>query len=555
MEAPAAEFSAATREEYWERLGDEQYDLLVIGGGITGAGVARDAAGRGLSVALLEAGDFGCGTSSRSSRLIHGGLRYLETFDLKLVFEASAERRTLLKIAPHLVHPLSFLFPVYRGEGVGLVKLLAGMWVYDALSLFRNIERHRMLSPAAVTQREPHIRARGLDGGAVYYDAQVDDARLTLAVIRAAHEAGAVTVPRAVVTGFLRDGDAITGAVVHDRFSGAEKEVRAKVVLNATGPWSDRVRRTADPEAALRLRPTKGVHIQVRRERLGNTGALIFTSFVDGRVMFVLPWGDFTYIGTTDTDREGRPQDAKADPADIHYLLDSVNGLFPRAGLRPSDVVSTWSGVRPLLAPPKKSRSTSETSREHEIWRDPNGLLNIAGGKLTTYRVMAAEAVEEVATILARDHGVECGICLTDELPLPGAPVEEWEAFVTGLKARGKHVGLSPEQCDHLAHAYGTDAHHIIDAVQRDPTLAEPILAGFPYLRAEIPHAVHHEMALTLEDLLRRRLHLFYEATDGGLEAAHAIAEAMALEPCLDWDQPEVASQITAYQAEVRKTR
>ncbi len=555
MEESSPEFSAGTRSANWEKLDGRIFDLLVIGGGITGAGIARDAAGRGLEVALVEAGDFASGTSSRSSRLIHGGLRYLETFDLRLVFEASAERRTLLKIASHLVHPLSFLFPVYRGEGVGLLKLAAGMWLYDALSLFRNIRRHRMLGVQQVTEREPGLRTRGLEGGAVYYDAQVDDARLTLAVMRAAHDAGTLALSYTSVTDFLRGDRGIDGVRVRDMLSGESKELRARVVLNATGPWSDRIRRIADPEAPLKLRPTKGVHIQVRRERIGNTGAIIFPSFVDGRVMFVLPWGDFTYIGTTDTDREGRPEDARADAADIHYLLDSANGLFPRAGLTPHDVLSTWSGVRPLLAPPEKGRSASATSREHEIWKDPNGLLNVAGGKLTTYRVMAAQAVDSAARNLSRDFGVESGDCFTDEIPLPGTPLEEWNDFAARLSMRGSNSGITADQSEHLARAYGTEADAILTAIEANPDLATPILPPHPYLRAEIAHAVRQESAITLEDLMRRRLHLFYEAADGGVQVARQVAEMMAAETCLAWAPEEIDRQVDAYTAVVEATR
>ncbi|HEX8431292.1 MAG TPA: glycerol-3-phosphate dehydrogenase/oxidase, partial [Longimicrobium sp.] len=402
-------FSAEARAEHWNALAGETWDVLVIGGGVTGAGIARDAAGRDLRVALVDAGDIAHGTSSRSSRLVHGGLRYLETYDFRLVFEASAERRRLLALAPHLVHPLPFLFPVFRKGPVGRRKLQAGMWLYDTLSLFRNISRHRMLSRRQVAAEEPMLRMDNVVGAALYYDASVDDARLALANARGAHEAGAAVVPHAEVVGFIRDEDVIRGARVRDTLTGATTEVAARVVINATGPWSDELRRLADPEAAPRLRPTKGVHIMVERERLGNHNAITFRSPVDGRVMFVLPWGDFSYVGTTDTDYHGAPADVAADADDVRYLLDSANSLFPRARLTDADVVSTWAGLRPLLAPPEAGSelSASATSREHEIWQDRSGLLNIAGGKLTTYRVMAAEAADVAARILRERHGVE----------------------------------------------------------------------------------------------------------------------------------------------------
>ena len=529
----------------------------MIGGGITGAGVARDAAGRGLRVALVEGGDLAQGTSSRSSRLIHGGLRYLETFDFRLVFEASAERRRLLALAPHLVHPLPFLFPVFRSGPVGRRKLQAGMWLYDLLSLFRNISRHRMLSPTAVAFAEPALRTEGVVGAALYYDASVDDARLTLANARAAHEAGAAVVPHAAVTGFMREGALVVGARVQDRIGGAVKEVRARVVLNATGPWSDEVRRLADPRAKPRPRTTKGVHIMIPRERLPNRNAITFRSPVDGRVMFVLPWGDFSYVGTTDTDYRGSPADVRADAADVAYLLESANSIFPAARLAPADVVSTWAGLRPLLAPEETEggRSESATSREHEIWTDRSGLLNIAGGKLTTYRVMAAEAADEAARILRERHGVESSASRTADLPLPAAPAEAWDDFAGRVRDDAAALGLDEAVALHLARFYGTEAGEVLAEVRRDRSLGTRLVASLPYLRAEIARAVRHEMTTTLEDLLIRRLHLFYEARDGGLDVAREVAERMAAEPGIGWGTAEVERQVERYRAAVAATR
>ncbi|HEX2188213.1 MAG TPA: glycerol-3-phosphate dehydrogenase/oxidase, partial [Longimicrobiaceae bacterium] len=430
--SPRPPFSPSARAGHLEALRRERFDLLVVGGGITGAGVALDAATRGLRVALVEAGDLAEGTSSRSSRLVHGGLRYLETGDFRLVFEALAERRRLLELAGHLVHPLPFLFPLYRSGAVGYRKLQAGMWLYDLLSLFRGVRRHRMLRRHALLAVEPALLREGLVGGAEYYDASVDDARLTVAVARAAHDAGAAVVPHAAVTGFLPGGDgAVRGARVRDALGGETFEVRADVVVNATGPWSDRLRRLADPEALPRLRPTKGVHVVLPGERVGNAGALIFPSPVDGRIMFVLPWGAFTYVGTTDTDFEGDPYDAGATAEDVAYLLESANALFPAARLAPEDVLSTWTGVRPLLAPQRGEDGVAEsaTSREHEIWRDAGGLVTVAGGKLTTYRVMAAETVDFALEVLREARSVAAGESATADLRLPGAPEGEWTAF------------------------------------------------------------------------------------------------------------------------------
>jgi len=547
-------FSAAARREHWDALPGRVFDLLVIGGGITGAAAARDAAGRGLSVALVDAGDFGGGTSSRSSRLIHGGLRYLETYGFSLVFEASAERRRLLALAPHLVHPLPFVFPVYQGGPTPFLMLQAGMWLYDALSLFRNIRRHRVLSRDDVRREEPRLRTGGLAGAALYYDASVDDARLTLANARGAHESGARVVSHAEVVGFLDEGG-MAGARVRDRVSGAEAEVRARVVVNATGAWSDAVRRLADPSAKPRLRTTKGVHVLVERDRIGNRNAITVQSPIDGRVMFVLPWGDFSYVGTTDTDYHGSPADVRPDAADVDYLLKSANSVFPEAKLTAADVVSTWAGVRPLLAPAQGGAKESATSREHEIWWDRSGLLSIAGGKLTTYRVMAEQLVDRAADRLLTRHKVESGISPTEDLPLPGAPDGPWTEFAARIVADADAVGVGGEVGRHLSRAYGDDADALLAAIRADRALGERIVPAQPYVWAEVPHAVNREMAMSLDDLLIRRLHLFYEARDGGLSVARAVAERMAAEPGIGWDAAEIERQVERYRVLVEETR
>ncbi|HSB55456.1 MAG TPA: glycerol-3-phosphate dehydrogenase/oxidase, partial [Gemmatimonadales bacterium] len=341
-------------------------DLLVIGGGITGAGIARDAAMRGLRTILVDQHDLGFGTSSRSSRLIHGGLRYLEEGDLKLVFEALRERKVLLTTAPHLVRPLPFTFPVHQGDRVPLWKLWAGIWLYDLLAAFRNVRWHRLLGKRSLLRQEPMLRERGLVGGVQYYDAQCDDARLVLATVRSAMQHGALVANYATVEDLIRTDGQIRGARVRDMLDDSTGVVHAQVVVNATGPWCDRVRRLEDPAATPLLRPTKGAHVMVRRERLGNASAITLTSPIDGRVMFVLPWGDFSYIGTTDTDTTESPDEVRASPADVIYLLRSANAAFPNARLTEEDVLSTWAGLRPLIAP-EAFVGASQVPREHLI--------------------------------------------------------------------------------------------------------------------------------------------------------------------------------------------
>jgi glycerol-3-phosphate dehydrogenase len=555
MNTDGGSFGAAARAEGWRRLGEEVYDLLVIGAGITGCGIARDAGCRGLRVALVDAQDLAGGTSSRSSRLVHGGLRYLETFDFDLVFEALRERRRLLELAPHLVRPLPFLFPVFRGDPTGLLKLGAGMWLYDTLSLFRSPRRHRMLGVNGTLQQEPRLRTDGLLGAALYYDAQVDDARLTLAIARGAREAGADVVSYASVRSIRFAPDSPAHVGVRDELTGREVGVRARVVLNAAGPWSDAVRQIADPAVSPRLRPTKGVHLLFDRQRVGNRQALIFRSGVDGRVMFVLPWGTHTYVGTTDTEYSGDPGTAEADDADITYLLDSVNRIFPSAKLSEGDVISTWAGVRPLLSSEYEADlSASATSREHAIWRDGRGLVNIAGGKLTTYRSMAAEAVDRVSRILLEEWRVESGSCYTEFLPLPGAPEEDWDTFVWQFGREADRLALPAGAATHIAERYGADAAALLERVARDPSLGKPILPGFPYLWVDVAHAAREEMALTLEDVLRRRLQLFYLARDGGLSIAARVATCMAEAVGLEGGA-QVEEQVAVYEAAVRRTR
>jgi glycerol-3-phosphate dehydrogenase len=551
-----ASFSAADRERWWSTLGSEVFDLLIVGGGITGVGMALDAAGRGLAVALVDAGDIGGGTSSRSSRLVHGGLRYLETFDFDLVFEALRERRRLLELAPHLVNPVPFLYPVFAGDATGLAKLAAGMWLYETLSLFRSPRRHRIFGRAGALAAEPKLRSEGLRGGALYFDAQVDDARITLAIAQAAARTGAAVVTYAKVEALDLERDRIGEATVRDRLSGRTVVARARLVVNATGPWSDRIRALSDPSVTRRLRTTKGAHILVPRDRVGNRGAVIFRSIVDGRVMFVLPWQDFTYIGTTDTEFAGDPGEALADAADVRYLLDSANGIFPRAGLDESSIVSSWAGVRPLLAPdPREKLSASATSREHAIWRDPSGLLNIAGGKLTTYRSMAAEGTIHAARILREEFAVSSGEFYTEFLPLPGAPQDGPETLVETLRLSSAGTEVPPAALQSLVSRYGAEARQVLAIAENDAKLATPIVPGRPYIRAEIVHAVRSELALTLEDLFRRRIPLFYELQDGGVGVMPDLVALLATEDPARWTPERINAELEEYRESVRVNR
>lgn len=493
------------REQARSQLAGGTFDLLIVGGGITGAGIARDATLRGFSVALVERDDFAGGTSSRSSRLIHGGVRYLEHGYLKLVFEASRERRTLLRIAPHLVRPLQFTWPVYNGSRLPRWKLRAGLALYDALATFRNVGRHRGLSRDGVIAAEPALKRDGLKGGATYWDAATDDAALTLANIIDARNAGAVVLNHAGLQSLIFERERVVGALVRDELAGELVRVRATVVINATGPWTDALRRMEDPSAPAAVLGTKGVHIAVPSDRVGNRAAVTMLSPVDQRVMFCLPGTDQTIIGTTDTHTDARPGEIRATRDDVQYLLDSANAFFPSAKLGPRDVIAAWAGIRPLVSSGNTGDPAS-ASREHAITTGPRGVIAISGGKLTTYREIAQQVVDAAALQLGRSGHP----CSTAEVPLRGA--------------------------------------------ERSPVfgqLFEPIIEGRPWTLSDATHAVEHEFACTLTDILVRRTKVAFSSRNHGIPAAPRVAAAVARHA--GWDTAECARQVEAYRTEVAR--
>jgi glycerol-3-phosphate dehydrogenase len=488
-----------TRAERFAALGApaREFDLLVIGGGITGCGIAREAAARGLSVALVEKNDFASGTSSRSSRLIHGGVRYLEHGQIHLVFESSAERRQLLRLAPHLVRPLAFTWPVYAGARIPRWKLGLGLTAYDALALFRNVRRHRRLSTRGVLAREPGLASDGLRGGALYYDAATDDARLTLANAIGAAEIGAVVVNHASVRALeARDGR-IVGARVDDELTRESVDVRAAVVVNATGPWSDTVRALDQsaplPGARKAVRGSKGTHIAIRRERLGNHDALTLLSPMDGRVMFVLPAGAFAIVGTTDTFTTSSPDDVRPTAEDVSYLLATANRFFPAAKLGANDVVAAWAGIRPLL--PSSRETPGAASREHAVTVSGAGLVSITGGKLTTYRVMAADVLRVVLRELGRPAGA------AHLTPLPGGDIRSYEQLVADISRETDDASLSA----HLAASYGSRWPRVWSEITSDggdTRLAD----GLPYTAGELRYCARNEMAFGAPSSRSRRV-------------------------------------------------
>jgi glycerol-3-phosphate dehydrogenase len=474
---------------------------------------------------------------------VHGGLRYLEHGFLHLVFEASAERRRLLRLAPHLVRPLEFLWPVYAGARVPRWKLAAGLTLYDALALFRNVGAHRRLSVRQITAREPALRREGLVGGARYFDASTDDARLTLANAIGARDAGAIVLNHARVTQLLVENDAQRGARVHDTLGDGRMDVRARVVVNATGPWSDELHRLGADSVPPRteVRGSKGVHIAIARERVGNHGALTLLSPNDQRVMFVLPSGRLTIIGTTDTFTDVHPDEVRASSADLAYLLEAANAFFPSSRLTSADVVSAWAGIRPLIAAGAETADASDASREHAI-SSANGVVSITGGKLTTYRVMAAEVVDVVAARLGtavQRHAP------TRNAPLPGGDL----AYIDEAIAAAERSTADSELANHLVRSYGSRWSAVADEIAA-PGGSER-LAGLPYTIGEMRYGVRCEMAYTLGDLLLRRTHLAFETRDHGRQSAESVAHAVA--HLLSWDDRDVAAAVEAYELELNR--
>jgi glycerol-3-phosphate dehydrogenase len=539
------------RNDNLARLGAGRYDLLVVGGGITGAGVALDAAARGLRTALVERHDFASGTSSRSSKLVHGGLRYLQNGDVRLVYEALHERQRLLRNAPHLVKVLPFLIPVFTGKGGIIPKQVAralgsAMWMYDLTGGLRIGKVHRRLKADAARAHMPTLDDR-LAWAYLYYDAQTDDARLTLAVARtAAVDFGATVVNHAAVTALRKDGGRVVGAVV-DTGAG-EIEVDARVVVNATGVWADDVRQLDEGIHPRSIRPAKGIHITVPWDKVRNDIAAVVPVPKDRRSIFVVPWpgadgtvggeGSVTYIGTTDTDYDGDVDEPQCTPDDVAYLLDAINRSV-REPLGPGDVLATWAGLRPLVSDAGSSR-TADLSRRHRVTTSEGGMVTVTGGKLTTYREMAEDTVDAAVAVIAAAGDPlprRAGRSRTRRLALRGA--EGWE------EARAAD--------SHLAERYGGESGVLTAMVAADPALGEPLVPGLPYRRVEGLYAARYEMATTLDDVLSRRTRARLRARDATAAAAPAVAELVGAE--LGWSAEEQARQVADYQAAAARER
>ncbi|MGA1679823.1 MAG: FAD-dependent oxidoreductase [Ilumatobacteraceae bacterium] len=540
----------SARRDSLDRLQSEAFDLLVVGGGITGAGVALDAAARGLRVAIVDQNDFASGTSSKSSKLIHGGLRYLQQGDVALVYEALHERQRLLRNAPHLVRTLPFMIPVMTRDGVVSRKIAralgSALWMYDLTGGWRVGRLHRRLRAKKALAHMPTMRADRLSSAYLYFDAEADDARLTLALVQSAIERGAVAVNYCTVTSLLKKStegsphrnEQISGATVRT-YEGHNVDIRARVVVNATGVWGDAMRRMDIGGDVTTIRPAKGIHITVPWELVQNDIAVVIPVPGDKRSLFVVPHmpnGDgtyrFTYVGTTDTDYQGSIDDPQCTEGDIDYCLRALNNAV--AGSRAitrDDVVGTWAGLRPLVVSSDGEAATGRTadlSRRHKVMVSDSGMVTITGGKLTTYRKMAEHTVDAALDVM-RDDGTASDIrakrCATKRLALHGA--------------------TSHDRDDHLVSRFGTLASSIREMITLDPALGAPLIEGLPYLRAEAVYCARHELVVTLEDVLSRRLRgLLYDR-----HATEAAAESTArlIAPELGWDELRINAEVQKF--------
>jgi glycerol-3-phosphate dehydrogenase len=548
--------SSTVRTNNFADLQSNHFDVLVIGGGVTGAGVALDAVARGYKVALIEKKDFASGTSSKSTKLVHGGIRYLPEFDFALVHEALVERGLLLQNAPYLVQPVEFVLPIYKGDrhpvgmpfttpgGIGLSQLLnIGLSLYDMMAGRRNIRWHRHIRREKVMELAPALVTNGLKEGFTYYDAQTNDARLTLALIRTAAQYRATIVNYAEAVSFLEENGKVIGVTVRDKFSNQEAVVRARHVVNATGIYAEQVEELTGTEPQIQIEPSKGVHLVLAREdlKLGDT-AIVLPETEDKRILFIVPWGSRAIYGTTDTG-SGDLDHPTVLHEEIDYLLKYLN-RYLNLHLTEQDIVSTYAGYRPLVKPRKADAPTAKLSRTHAVLQSASGMVSIVGGKLTTYRRMAQDTVD----VLSRRDNTK-PVHPTQSLPLQGSA--GWGKAQDEVARRGAALGLTAETIRHMSHNYGSVAHIMFDLIEQDASLATPLIDDLPYVKAEIVYACRHEMAMTPEDVLSRRTSITLEDRQRGCGVVGEVAIVMARE--LGWSLTQQEALTSDYLSEIQR--
>jgi glycerol-3-phosphate dehydrogenase len=546
-----ADLGPGSRAKALDAMAAGELDVLVVGAGVTGAGTALDAVSRGLSTALVEQRDYSSGTSSRSSKLVHGGLRYLEMFDFALVREALEERGLLLtRLAPHLVRPVAFLYPLHHTWERPYIG--AGLVLYDGMAMAGRYEmgvpKHKHLFRKQLARMAPDLRTDELTGAIRYYDCQVDDARLVMNIARTAAAYGAHVASRTKVVGFLREGDRVVGARVMDLENDREIEVRARVVVNAGGVWTNEIQEMVGGRGALNVEASKGIHLVVPRDRIRSECG--FITKTEKSVLFVIPWGRHWIIGTTDTPWDLDLAHPAASRADIDYVLEHVNKLL-RTPLDHTDVQGVYAGLRPLLK--GATEPTSKISREHTVATPLPGLVMIAGGKLTTYRVMARDAVDAAAETL-REVGARDGVVresITDQVPLLGAA--GFAARTSQRVALARSSGLDVGRIDHLLGRFGGLIDEVLGLIAKRPELGQPLAGAEDYLAAEVVYAVTHEGARHLDDVLTRRTRISIEVFDRGTASARPAAELMAAE--LGWDEARLEEEVDHYLRRVEAER
>jgi glycerol-3-phosphate dehydrogenase len=531
-----------TRNQSLEIASTREFDLIVIGGGIAGAGVAQDAASRGLSVLLLEKDDFASGTSSRTTKLIHGGLRYLEQMHFKLCRELCQERGLLEQLAPHLVKDFSFIMPLSKENPLFGLKASIGLTLYDFLSWPIASHHHRRLSSREVLEAAPALAPSGFSGGLRFHDCITDDSRIVLEVVKSASAHGALALNYMEVTGFEQQGGQIQQVVCHDRYSGQEVIFHGRSCVNAAGVWSDEVCQMIDTQWKQHVAPSKGIHIMVPASAF-ETNTALFLPTPDHRYVFVVPWQRALMIGTTDNAYKGELDNPLPALDEIDYLLSIVNAYTETHRLNRSDITGSFAGLRPLVQQPGSS-STSSMSREHIIFEGPGGMVGLSGGKLTNFRLMAVEVIDKVMRKLPDTPFKESR---TNRLMLGGW--KDKQGFLTttaAISAKARRLGVEPSTLDHLISTYGAEAEIIVDVIEKDSTLNQRICPDFPPVMAEVPFCVNHEMVVSLEDLLMRRLRLGILHQQQCLNAAPRVAEIMQV--MMGWDNARVNHELAAFE-------
>ena len=537
MSISNSSLNIAARGSAITALGESEFDILVIGGGINGVGIALDAASRGLSVALVESGDFASGTSSKSSKLIHGGLRYLEQYDFRLVREALYERELMVTtLSPHLVKPVSFLYPLHE-KLIERTYVGAGMALYDALRGFkRALPWHKHLTQKKVSEIAPSLRLDVITGGFQYFDAQVDDARHTMSIARTAAKYGAVITTRTRCEEVIKNGKRVVGAKIRDLISDEVIEVRAKATIMASGVWSDQLHEKFGLKAGYSVRMSKGSHIVVPKSAINSQSGVIIKT--DLSVLFIIPWGEQWIVGTTDTDYQESKEEPLASSDDVSYIINQANRVL-EPKLRRDQVIGVFAGLRPLVSTDPDS-PTTKLSREHVVDSPTPGFVSIAGGKYTTYRVMAEDAVDEAVNHLRRIVPDST----TENLAIIGA--EGYSVLINKIPKLAKEYGLSEDTIRHLLDRHGSLFDELLAPAKDDSTLLEPLIEGLPYIKAEALYAITHEAALSIDDLLSRRTRIAFEASDSGLSITSYLGELLGKYAGLE--EKEIAKSINEYE-------